>query len=91
MPRKASNRLVAQIRRVNQIHDELDELAPVTRSLEDLRRLRDQVNQAIDAGIVQAKVEGLYWPAIGAALRISPQAVQQRFRSLDSATPSGSA
>lgn len=80
--RKPINPLTDQIRRVESLADALDTVEPAVESLERLRQLRDQVNRAIDVGIVRAKLEGEYWPSIAAALRVSPQAVQQRARAL---------
>ena len=48
-----------------------------------LGELRSAVNGAIDSTIVRARqTDESTWSRIGAALRLSPQAVQQRFHFL---------
>jgi hypothetical protein len=77
--------LSKQLRRVATLTDQLDFVEPAGTVLANLRELRDQVNRAIDHGIIHAKESGLYWDEIGTALRASPTAVAQRHQAIETA------
>jgi hypothetical protein len=52
------------------------------RLLELLSHQRDLGNRALDLGIIMSREKGASWRTISTALKLSPQAVEQRMRRL---------
>ena len=62
--------------------DEIDLSAPDTATLRNLAAAKKQLENAIDAGIMQMRAAGRSWGEIASPLGVSYQAVQQRYRRL---------
>lgn len=82
-PITTGSRLRTTLARIDANTDRLTAGSMPTSDLLDLlRRERDLVNQALDLGILLSREKGTSWAAIGHALGLTAQAIEQRMRRL---------